>query len=474
MGKHIRLAGKIAGGFLFVLILSALVAWFGYKGLNDVTYRLARVDEVNEIVKIMLEVRRHEKNFIIRGKQEYVDQVMNLLEEMKNQIRTSKENFLVSSEKKHMDEILERTGRYETAFKEYAGTTTANSEAKKLEEIDSKMVAEARAVLDGCYKTRDEQKLRMRHQISDSKKLMGIGFACVVAAGILFALFLTREITLPIVRVVQGLTQSSDEIAAASAQVSSASVMLAEGSSEQAAAAEETSASLMQISAMIRQNSENAGKADQVMKNVSNIIKNADRSLSELKSSMEKTIRASDQTFHIVKTIDEIAFQTNLLALNAAVEAARAGESGTGFAVVAGEVRNLALRASEAAGSTSGLIEETVQRIKAGFHLLSETVDGFSAVAEHSAHAGEIVGEIAAASGEQARGIDQLQKAITDMEKVIHQNASTAEESAAASEELNAQAEEMKDFTHTLSAMISGTRETDGTRLERKNLHSPL
>ncbi|MEZ4524785.1 MAG: methyl-accepting chemotaxis protein [Desulfobacterales bacterium] len=470
MRKNIRLAAKIVGGFLCVLILSALVGWFGYKGLNDVTYRLARMDEVNEIVKIMLEVRRHEKNFIIRGKQEYVDHVINLLEEMKNQIRSSKESFRVSSERKQMDEILERSGRYEAAFREYAETKTGNSETEKLEEIDTKMVAGAREMLDTCYNIRNDQKARMRRQISNSKKLMGIGFASVFAAGILFALFLTREITRPVTRVVQGLTQSSDEVAAASAQVSSASIMLAEGASEQAAAAEETSASLMQISAMIRQNAENAGKADQVMKQVREIIRKADNSLSELKSSMEKTIRASDQTFHIVKTIDEIAFQTNLLALNAAVEAARAGGSGAGFAVVAGEVRNLALRASEAAGNTSGLIEETVQRIKAGFHLLSETVDSFSAVTEHSAHAGEIVGEIAEASGEQSRGIDQLHKAITDMEKVIHQNASTAEESAAASEELNAQAEEMKGFTHALSAMISGESGYSGKKAEKKSI----
>ncbi|MGE0084210.1 MAG: methyl-accepting chemotaxis protein [Desulfococcaceae bacterium] len=456
MCKNIRLSVKIAGGFLCVLILSSLVAWFGYRGLSNVTERMAIGDDVNEIVKIMLEIRRHEKNFIIRGKQEYADQVMNLLGEMKNQIRASKEKFRVSSEKKRIDEIMEQSGLYEAAFREYADIKNRNPDLEQLEKLDANMVASARSVLDICYKTRDDQKSLMRSQISDSKKFMGIGSLCVFAAGILFAFFLTREITRPIIRVVQGLTGSSDEVSAASGQVSSAGIMLAEGASEQAAAAEETAASLAEISAMICQNSENAVRADNVMKEVIDIIKKADRSLSELKSSMGETISASDQTFHIVKTIDEIAFQTNLLALNAAVEAARAGESGAGFAVVAGEVRNLALRASEAARTTSELIEKTVQQIKTGFHLLSGAVDAFSSVAEHSAHAGKIVGEIAEASREQSRGIEQLQKAVSDMEKVIHQNASTAEESAAASEELNAQAQEMKGFTHALSAMIRG------------------
>jgi methyl-accepting chemotaxis protein len=172
---------------------------------------------------------------------------------------------------------------------------------------------------------------------------------------------------------------------------------------------------------------------------------------------MKEITTASEETSKIIKTIDEIAFQTNLLALNAAVEAARAGEAGAGFAVVAEEVRNLAMRAADAAKNTSGLIEGTVKKIKDGSDLVLKANEAFSEVSISTSKVGELVGEIAAASQEQAQGIDQINKAVTEMDKVTQQTAANAEESASASEEMNAQAEQMKQISVTLVNIIGGS-----------------
>jgi methyl-accepting chemotaxis protein len=172
--------------------------------------------------------------------------------------------------------------------------------------------------------------------------------------------------------------------------------------------------------------------------------------MDQLTKAMGEINQAGEQTGRIVKTIDEIAFQTNLLALNAAVEAARAGEMGAGFAVVAEEVRSLAWRAAEAAKSTAALIELTIAKVREGVELVNVTNQASHEVADSSRRVGELVEEIAAASSEQAQGIEQLNRAAVDLGQVTQNNAAGAEESASASEELNAQAGTMLGFVEDL------------------------
>ncbi len=285
-----------------------------------------------------------------------------------------------------------------------------------------------------------------------------IGLVALVAlAGIVtVALLITQSITKPINRIIADLNDGADQVSSASSQVSSASQSLAEGASEQAASIEETSSSLEEMSAMTKGNAENATQANNLMTDANQIVEDANNAMKELTHSMADISSASQETSKIVKTIDEIAFQTNLLALNAAVEAARAGEAGAGFAVVAEEVRNLAMRAAEAAKNTANLIETTVNKVGDGSELVDRTNDAFSQVAESAAKVGELVREIAAASSEQSEGIDQVNKAVSQMDQVTQQNAANAEESASASEELNAQADQMKGMVDELVVIIGG------------------
>ena len=327
---------------------------------------------------------------------------------------------------------------------------------------------------EGAIKKLFELKINQAKETSDNNMSIARGAVwftwiaaiCGTALALLLGLYLSVSITRPINRVVEGLSEGSDQLSAASSQVSGASQQLAEGASEQAASIEETSSSLEEMASMTKQNAEHANQASHLMAETTSVVSKANDSMSELNTSMNEISRASEETSKIIKTIDEIAFQTNLLALNAAVEAARAGEAGAGFAVVADEVRNLAMRAADAAKNTANLIEGTVKKIKEGSEIVTKTGVEFSRVATDSARMSELVAEIAAASNEQSQGIEQINKAVSEMDKVVQQNAANAEESASASEEMNAQAEQMKGFVGDLVMLIGGT--TNGTAAGRK------
>ena len=292
-----------------------------------------------------------------------------------------------------------------------------------------------------------------------------IGVAALITAGGLFLAFImARSISKSINNAIVGLSEGAEQVASASSQVSSASQTLAEGASEQAAGIEETSSSIEEMSSMTRQNADNANQANVLMSETTKVVDEANRSMVELTESMKEISQASEETAKIIKTIDEIAFQTNLLALNAAVEAARAGEAGAGFAVVADEVRNLAMRAADAARNTANLIEGTVKKIKNGSDTVARMNEAFAKVAMGAKKVGELVGEIAAASQEQAQGIEQINKAVSEMDKVVQKNAASAEESASASEEMNAQAETMKGYVGELMALVGGNKNGNGMR----------
>jgi len=268
---------------------------------------------------------------------------------------------------------------------------------------------------------------------------------------------LIRWVIRPVNQISQTLNTTAVQVSGASSQITTGSQTLAEGASEAAASIEETSASLEEISSMSRRNAEHALEADGLMRESMGQIRTSNNAMAELTRSMTEIAKGSEDTFKIIKTIDDIAFQTNLLALNAAVEAARAGEAGAGFAVVADEVRNLAMRAAEAARNTAELIEGTVADVKKGSNLVSNTNEAFQEVLTSSDKVAQLVGEIATASKEQTNGIEQINRAVNEMDKVTQQNAANAEESAAAAEELDSMATQMHTVAMDLDMLVCAT-----------------
>jgi methyl-accepting chemotaxis protein len=419
--------------------------------------KLGNIDAATRIVRLFIDARKNEKEYIISGDEHWMKTVDDRLASILALSRELKGRLTFQQDIDRVKEIQAALAEYDAAFDRFA---TMNTEQK---DSDKAMVKAAREAQDACVKARADQQARMASEITFANTVMIATTLFAIALGLLLSFVISRAITKPLNRVIEGLNEGSLQVAAASAQVSSSSQALAQGASQQAAAIEETSAALEEMSSMTQQNASHASEADTLMKEANQVVEKADSSMKRLTLSMEELEKASQETSKIIRTIDEIAFQTNLLALNAAVEAARAGEAGAGFAVVAEEVRSLAMRSAEAARNTSSLIEGTVKKIKAGSLLVSQTNEAFVEVAQSAGKVGILVGEISTASREQAGGIDQINLAVTEMDKVTQQNAASAEESASASQEMNAQAETMKEYVRDLMALV-GTRNVGSTQ----------
>lgn len=247
-----------------------------------------------------------------------------------------------------------------------------------------------------------------------------------------------------LINTVRAVHNSTDSIYTGAGEISAGNNDLSARTEQQAASLEETAASMEELTATVKQNTDNARQAAQLAKTASDTAARGGEVVSNVIRTMDDIADSSKQIAHILSVIDGIAFQTNILALNAAVEAARAGEQGRGFAVVAGEVRTLASRSAQAAKEIKTLIENSVNRVSTGSHQVAEAGDTMKEIVSAVTRVTDIMGEIASASDEQSRGIEQVSLAVSQMDSVTQQNASLVQESAAAAVALEEQASQLR------------------------------
>jgi methyl-accepting chemotaxis protein len=248
---------------------------------------------------------------------------------------------------------------------------------------------------------------------------------------------------------ISNIREASDTINNASAEIAQGNSDLSTRTEQQASSLEETASSMEELTSTVRLNSENAKQANSLASQASQVAGNGGDLIGQVVSTMASINESSQKISDIIGVIDGIAFQTNILALNAAVEAARAGEQGRGFAVVASEVRTLAQRSANAAKDIKDLISDSVSKVESGNVLVGQSGDTMQEIVVSIQRVNDIMSEIAAASSEQASGIDEVSQAVSQMDEMTQQNAALVEEAAAAAESMSTQASDLNNRVGT-------------------------
>lgn len=271
----------------------------------------------------------------------------------------------------------------------------------------------------------------------------------------------------------QQVAAAADRTAAASREMLGSAEHMSAGAQEQASSLEETAASLEEITGTLKQTVENTRKASELAVGSQTIAEKGGEVVASTVQAMGEINAASQKVVDIIGTIEEIAFQTNLLALNAAVEAARAGEHGHGFAVVAAEVRSLAQRSATAAREIKGLIQDSVAKAGAGFGLVKQSGETLAEIIRSAEQVNKIVADIAAASGEQSAGIDEVNRAMAQMDRVTQNNAAQAEEISATADALTSQSTELQTLVSRFRLGQSGEPIDNSTDSSTSNQSRP-
>jgi len=432
---------------------------------------------------MILEIRKHEKDYLLRGSEKYVAKVHKALDTF---VKALKESGI-------QQDIIIKTEHEIQAYKEsFDALVKEDNNIKEIKALMRSTVHKIEPLVAALSKNAESAAVNKRSlvkiMIDKSVKIAIIIGIVAVVLGLLMGFFVTKSITSlltkaigmagkmaegdltqkldiydkseigmlakalnttslnlgsmikSILQGVEKLGNSSTDLVSISQQIASGADSSSQKTDGVAVASEQMSANITNVAAAMEQASTNinmiATSIEEMTSTVNEIAKNSTKANTITNNAVSKVKNASGKVGelaiaakeigNVTQAITDISEQTNLLALNATIEAARAGEAGKGFAVVANEIKELAKQTAEATKEIKGKVETiqgktdiTTKEIADILKVIDDVNDIVSTIAT-------AVEEQSASTSEISTNVDQASIGLQEINENINQSSTSA------------------------------------------------
>ncbi len=497
--SNIRVSAKLSLGFGLVLGLTLLLAATGWYSVVTLTDRGLKVEEIAQISDytkdlriIRLRIGKNTQADAFQPLQQTLDSLSAHLVRISAQFVDPSDNELIRQQ--------------QDAAKEY-GKQLSNLSAPDVDQASlfKRMGQLGDVLLDTTQKLIDSQNTKRDADAAFAKTLLSLVTTLALLLGALAAWVIARQIVNPLQHtleavnriargdltekltvtrrdelgqlqsglqqmmlnlheLIDGIRSGVIQVASAAEQLSSVTEQTNSGISNQKTETDHVATAMNEMTATVHNVARNAEEAsvaasvaDQQANEGEQIVAEAIAQIQRLATELNQSAEAvrhlqdqSDKIGGVLDVIKAVAQQTNLLALNAAIEAARAGEAGRGFAVVADEVRNLALRTQRSteeieslvAGVQSGTqavasgMESSLQLSESSVKCTHRAVGALENITSKVSIIQTMNQQIATAAEQQSAVAEEINRAVINVRDISDQTANTCEETAASSNEL--------------------------------------
>ncbi|MDO9236874.1 MAG: methyl-accepting chemotaxis protein [Aquabacterium sp.] len=236
-----------------------------------------------------------------------------------------------------------------------------------------------------------------------------------------------RNMTLHLSGIVAGIRSNAMLVALSAKKIGDGGMALAQRTERTAQRLRDATRGVRQIQQVLSAGTASADNMLSQVTQVSAVAAQGNAQMPAAAQTMAQIEQGSQRMGEIVGMIEDIAFQTNMLALNAAVEAARAGEAGSGFAVVAGEVRKLAGRCAQAVAEISDLIEQSTVQVGDGVRHIADMTQTLNQLVGGIEGLEQGVSRMSQDVGQQQQTLEAVAQTLDSMNSLTQENAAAAD-----------------------------------------------